>query len=210
MTESELKFERALNELEDRYPGQKIEIVSTFDIANVGWECDSQGALIQRDGVPELVIVDQLGGDGRPIREILEAKIDEYERLASQTRNVLAQLSVLEGLPQQVIDLAEVKFDQERDSAYHVAREGMRNRIAHLSAEIARLETEIVDVGVEMSALDYRDRDAIEAAIEKYRPVREEARPHTPETDSRHVENMRKRGLKSALDDENNEPGDDH
>ncbi|WP_421949990.1 hypothetical protein [Pelagibacterium sp.] len=60
------------------------------------------------------------------------------------------------------------KFDPKRDSAYYVAREMMRDRIAHLSAEIARLENEITDVGIEIDRLDYRDRDAIEAAIDKY------------------------------------------
>lgn len=68
-----------------------------------------------------------------------------------------------------------LEFDLERDSAYHVAREAMRNRIAALSAEIARIESEIVDVGVELSGLDYRDRDAIERAIEKYRIIKEVA-----------------------------------
>ncbi len=263
-TEAELK--RALETLAERYPGQKIEIVSTFDIANVGWECDSQGALIVHDGVAELVIVDQVGGDYRKVREILEAKVEEYERLISETKNVLGQHMVLEGLPQRAIDLEEVDFDLGRDSAYLVAQERMRNRIATLSAEIERLESEIVEVGVEMSSLDYRDRDAIEAAIEKYRvrdvlsrdeaivellatarrlapafedfadPSKsdldvleaatamaramknwgafvddpshpaleglEEAHPHTPELDRRHVENMRRRGIESHLDDE--------
>ncbi|WP_332715802.1 hypothetical protein [Pelagibacterium mangrovi] len=182
---NEAERDRALAELEDRYPGQKIEIITAFDIANVGWECDSQGALIMRDGVPELVIIDQTGGDDRPVREILESKVDEYERLAADTRNVLGQYMVLEGLPRRVIGVEEltdeemqlikestvddiVGFDPDRDTAYYVAREAMRNRIAELSAEIERLEREIVDVGVEMSGLDYQDRDAIEAAIDKY------------------------------------------
>lgn len=237
MTEAELKLEYSLAELSERFPGEKIEIITLFDIAHVGWECDSQGALIRRDGRPELVIVDQVGGDDRPVREILEAKVGEYERLAAVTRNVLAQHMVLEGLrefgteppqpgdempedldpefeaveqtpeiearhvddmrkrglksvielPESVLkrlrDLADqhphaeldmhggekVDFDLERDSAYHAARELMRNRIAHLSAEIEKLEGEIVDVGVEMSNLDYRDTNAIDATIERYR-----------------------------------------
>ncbi len=98
MTEAELKIEYALETLAERFPGEKLEIVTLFDIAHVGRECDSRGALILRDGVPELVIIDQRGGDDRPVREILEAKVDEYERLIAATRNVLAQHMVLEGL----------------------------------------------------------------------------------------------------------------
>ncbi|AEQ52701.1 hypothetical protein [Pelagibacterium halotolerans] len=175
-------LKHAIETLADRYPGENIEIVSTFDIAHAGWECDSRGALIRRDGKPELIIVDQTGGDDRPVREILEAKLDEYEELAAETRNALGQLLVLEGLPRRAIgveDLTDeememikestVEFDSDRDTVYHVAREAMRYRIAELSAEIERLEREIVDVGVEMSGLDYQDRDAIEAAIDKYR-----------------------------------------
>jgi hypothetical protein len=166
-TEAELK--RALSELAERYPGEHIVIITTFDIAHAGWECDSQGALILRDDRPEIVIVDQVGVDDGRVRESLERKVDEYERLAAETKNALAQQVVLEGMPRQAIDSEEVDFDFERDSAYHVARERMRNRIAHLSAEIERIENEIVDIGVEMDALDYRDRDAIEKALEKYR-----------------------------------------
>lgn len=47
-TESDLAH--ALEVLQQRYPGEKIEIVDTFDIAWSGWELDSQGALITRDG----------------------------------------------------------------------------------------------------------------------------------------------------------------
>ncbi|WP_116654011.1 hypothetical protein [Pelagibacterium sediminicola] len=64
---------------------------------------------------------------------------------------------------------AEVDFDPDRDSAYHVAREAMRNHIAHLSAQVEKLENEIVETGVEMGELDSTDRDAIEATIAKYR-----------------------------------------
>lgn len=131
---NEAELKRALETLKERYPGAAIEIITTFDIAHSGWECDSQGALILRDRNPELVIVDQVGVDNGKVREILEAKVEEYERLATETRNVLAQHMALEGL--------------------------------------------------------------------------EQAHPHPPDLDRRHIDNMRNRGLKSSLDDENNDPGD--
>ena len=72
---------------------------------------------------------------------------------------------------------AGVEFDLDRWASYEVAREAMRDRIATLSAEVARIENEIVDVGVEMGQLDSTDMDAIQTAIAKYRPglAREEA-----------------------------------
>lgn len=71
----------------------------------------------------------------------------------------------------------DVEFDLDRWASYEVAREAMRDRIATLSAEVARIENEIVDVGVEMGQLDSTDMDAIQTAIAKYRPglAREEA-----------------------------------
>ncbi|WP_417582950.1 hypothetical protein [Pelagibacterium sp.] len=206
---NEAELKRALEDLQERYPGEHIEIVTTFDIAHAGWECDSRGALILRDDRPEIVIVDQVGVDNGRVRETLERKVDEYEKLAAETRNVLGQQMVLEGLPRREAGSEEVDFDLERDSAYHVAREVMRNRIATLSAKIDRLESEIVDVGVAMDALDYRDRDAIETAIERYQKSDVTAHPHSSELDQRHVDNMKKRGLNSSLDDENNDLGDD-
>ena len=214
---NEAALEHAREVLKERYPGQAIEILTTFDIAHAGWEC----ALILLDGQPDLVIVDQVGGDIRKVREILEAKVKEYERLIVDSERALARYrdlvmrrlydeheaveqtpeivarhvddmrkqglksalelpeSVMERLraladehPHEKLDLVggeNLDFDPDRDTSYHVAREAMRHRIAHLSAEIARLERQVVDVGVEMSGLDYRDRDAIEKAIEKYR-----------------------------------------
>lgn len=97
-SDDEAALEHAIERLQKRYPGQKIEIITAFDIAHVGWEFDYQGALIRHGGVPELVIVDQTSGDERPVREILESKLEEYERLAVETNHVLAQHMVLEGL----------------------------------------------------------------------------------------------------------------
>ena len=96
-SDDEAALEHAIERLQKRYPGEKIEVITAFDIAHVGWEFDYQGALVTRDGVAELVIVGQTSGDDRPVREILEAKIEEYERWIGETKNVLGQHIVLEG-----------------------------------------------------------------------------------------------------------------
>lgn len=97
-SDDEAALEHAIERLQKRYLGENVELITAFDIAYVGWEFDCQGALIRHGGVPELVIVDQTSGDERPVREILESKLEEYERLAAETKHVLAQHMVLEGL----------------------------------------------------------------------------------------------------------------
>lgn len=39
---------RARERLTERYPGETVEIIETFDIAHIGWEADYQGALIEQ------------------------------------------------------------------------------------------------------------------------------------------------------------------
>ena len=82
-------LEHAIADLAERFAGEKIEIIQLFDIAWSGWECDSAGALIMRTGEPDLVIVDQTGGDDRPVQEILAEKVQDYRRLAVETEGVL-------------------------------------------------------------------------------------------------------------------------
>ena len=93
-TESEAFHAGAHAELAERYPGETIEILDTFDIAYVGWECDFQGALITHGGVPELVIIDQVG-DSRPVLEVLRDRLVEYRSLLAETERVLARYEQL-------------------------------------------------------------------------------------------------------------------
>lgn len=83
------EIDRARTYLTEKYPGATIEILQLFDIAWSGWECESTGALITRDGVPELVIVDQVGGHQRPVPEIVRDRLQEYRRLTIETEAAL-------------------------------------------------------------------------------------------------------------------------
>lgn len=87
----------ALSELEAQYPGEKIDIIEPFDLAYVGWECDYQGALITRDGRPELVIL-QGGASELPVVMIIRDRLAEYRRLLDQTEAVLAKYLAMGGL----------------------------------------------------------------------------------------------------------------
>lgn len=89
-SDSESALEHARSELAERYPGEAVEIVEMFDLGWVGWECDFQGALITRDGVPELVIVDATGvGRSNPVAVTLRERLVEYGRLIVETGAVL-------------------------------------------------------------------------------------------------------------------------
>jgi len=87
----------ALSELEAQFPGEEIEIVETIDLAYVGWECDYQGALITRDGRPELVILQGVASK-LPVVMILRDRLAEYRRLLDQTEAVLAKYLEMGGL----------------------------------------------------------------------------------------------------------------
>jgi hypothetical protein len=93
-SESEAFHAGAHDELAERYPGEHIEILDTFDLAYAGWECDSQGALITHDGVPELVIIDQVG-DSRPALDVLRDRLAEYHSLIAETERVLTRYEQL-------------------------------------------------------------------------------------------------------------------
>jgi hypothetical protein len=88
----------ALAELQERYPGEAIEIVETFDIAWVGWECDANGALITHDGFPEIVIIDQVGVDGRSVPDIVTTQLGVLKQLIERTEVVLAKYRGMGGL----------------------------------------------------------------------------------------------------------------
>lgn len=96
-TDYDIHFEHALEVLAERFPGETIEIIEGFDIAYSGWECDANGALITRDGVPELVIIDQTGGDWPPMTEQLEERLAEYRRLIAETERVLERYRKMGG-----------------------------------------------------------------------------------------------------------------
>lgn len=95
--QSDINFEHALEVLAERFPGDAIEILEAFDIAYSGWECDYKGALITRNGVAELVIVDSTGGDWRPVTEQLEERLLEYRRLIEDTERVLGRYREMAG-----------------------------------------------------------------------------------------------------------------
>lgn len=86
---NESALDHAREVLAERFPGETVEIIETFDTAYVGWECDYQGALIKRDGVPEIVIVDETSGDGRPVAVKMRERIDQYRNLIVDTERVL-------------------------------------------------------------------------------------------------------------------------
>lgn len=87
----EKALDRARAELADRFAGQTIEIVDTFDIAWSCWDGDSRGALITVDGVPRIVAIDQTVDDERFEAEIV-ARLQEYRRLIDDTERVLSTL----------------------------------------------------------------------------------------------------------------------
>ena len=82
-------LENAREQLAERFPGEAIEIVDTFDIAHIGWEFDYQGALITRDGRPELVVIDATGSDRQTVVEMLAERLSEYRRLIVCTEAIL-------------------------------------------------------------------------------------------------------------------------
>lgn len=87
----------ALDELEAQYPGEAIEIIEPFDIGYVGWECDYQGALITRDGRPELVVLQRIASE-IPVVMVLQDRLAEYRRLLADTEAVLARYLQMGGL----------------------------------------------------------------------------------------------------------------
>lgn len=95
--DNEGALERARELLGDRFPDTSPAILDTFDIAYSGWEADYMGALITIDGVPEIVIVDRVGGDSRPDIEQVREQLAEYKRLIADTERVLNRYSELAG-----------------------------------------------------------------------------------------------------------------
>lgn len=89
----------ARERLAERYPGETVEIIETFDIAHIGWESDCQGALIAHDGMPQIVIIDETGIPfGRSTADWLVDQLNGYRRLIEQTEAVLARYRTLGGL----------------------------------------------------------------------------------------------------------------
>lgn len=88
----DIDFVHSRSQLAERFPGSSIEILDTFDIAYVGWEGDYRGALVRRDGVLEIVIVDRTGADSRPDLELVRLQLAEYRRLIDDTERVLMRL----------------------------------------------------------------------------------------------------------------------
>ncbi len=91
-------LDRARELLADRFPHTAPAIIDTFDIAYSGWEADYMGALITRDGVPEIVIVDRFSGDTRPDIEQVREQLAEYRRLIADTERVLRRYGELAGI----------------------------------------------------------------------------------------------------------------
>lgn len=107
--------EYAVEALQKRWPGEHIVILEAFDIAWVGWELDYQGALITRDGVPELVIIDSTGHDNAPVDVHLRSKLLEYRRLVDATASVLERYRILQLARRPgVIDVATSSLDEEQ------------------------------------------------------------------------------------------------
>lgn len=161
--ESDFEKDRAASWLKENFPGDRVEILATFDIAWVGWECDWKGALVAANGVPELVIVDQVDATPGTIPDEFEQKIKEYRRLADETEAALRRYREMGGLfgdvwreatnarHQRVIDLEQREGETEEEHAARVA--GLvtsevintidLSRRPALAAEVARTEGEL-------------------------------------------------------------------
>ena len=109
--DTEGALECAREQLAERYPNTSPAILETFDIAYSGWECEYQGALITVDGVPEIVIVDRVGGDSRPDIEQVREQLAEYKRLIADTERVLKRYSELAG----TVDHVDQRGDDKRE-----------------------------------------------------------------------------------------------
>lgn len=111
----ESALEYASEVLAERYPGEVITIIETFDIAWVGWECDYRGAFIRHGDLFEIVIIDETGGDDRPALVKVLDQMLEYARLLGATQGVLDRYRAAGGrmpdeMPADVADAIEKKI----------------------------------------------------------------------------------------------------
>ena len=87
--------------------GDEYPVIKMFQLAHVGWECDSEGYIIDYHGVPRLLLSDHGAfsimpcdmidpvGDG-PVRNdvtALELQIDMYKDLIGQAEEAIAILT---------------------------------------------------------------------------------------------------------------------
>lgn len=95
--DDEFALESAREWLAERFPNEHPAILQTFDIAWVSWECDYQGALITRNGMPEIVIVGEVNAGVKPPIATVREQLAEYRRLIVDTEAALDRYRQLGG-----------------------------------------------------------------------------------------------------------------
>lgn len=87
---TEAAVAKAKEWLAEEYPGEKVEILDTFDIAWPGWAGDNQGAIVRRGHEVDVVIVDGSSiAAERPLFKQLVELTTEYGRMAVDLADVL-------------------------------------------------------------------------------------------------------------------------
>lgn len=132
-------LEKARAWLEEQYPGEVVVILDTFDIAYAGWEGDNDGALVIRDGKPDLVIIDGTYATV-PVLDTLTDQLGEYRRLIEQTAVVLRQYWYRVGNLNEISRTDRTEQQRAMATAYHYVSilEHMTNRGARDVAEALR------------------------------------------------------------------------
>lgn len=144
--DNESALERARELLADRFPHTVPAIIDTFDIAYSGWEADYMGALITRDGVPEIVVIDRFSGDTRPDIQQVREQLAEYRRLIDDTERVLKRYRELAGTADYVdMDGGEwaLQRDPDESDADYAARRmlllgGDKPEVRELKRQLSR------------------------------------------------------------------------
>lgn len=82
--------------MREEFPNARsIEFVLEFPMLHIGWEMDNVCYIIDVDNVPLLVFSNHGSASWQPYskcKELLESKIEEYERAAKLTRDALVLL----------------------------------------------------------------------------------------------------------------------
>ena len=72
--------------------GKKFIVLASFRVAHPGWECDSDGCIVQDESDNRHVILTNHGSPYFATREELVSQVDKYYKLIANTNDAIAVL----------------------------------------------------------------------------------------------------------------------
>jgi 6-phosphogluconolactonase (cycloisomerase 2 family) len=83
------------DEYKSLFPGQEVKVVYEFDIAWVGWECDSKGMVVEDAAGTRHLILTNHGQPYVACFEELTQKINEYRALIAKAEFAQQLMGIL-------------------------------------------------------------------------------------------------------------------